>query len=168
MPAGPRTSLLLVPSIRRAGSTRLADRLTTTPLTARRAGRIIAVVTLVLAVVGAVLLWAVDREEFPNLGLALWWSVQTVTTVGYGDFVPGNTAGRIIGGLVMLVGIGFLAVVTASIAAIFVESRRREVAADAPDEHPLAPRIEEILVRLDRLEKAVSRAARTGPRDDDR
>ncbi len=151
-----------MPSIRRPGSKEFADRLTSTPLTARRAGRIIAAFTLVLAVIGGVLVWAVDREEFPNLGLALWWSVQTVTTVGYGDYVPSNTEGRIIGGLVMLIGIGFLAVVTASIAAIFVESRRREVEADA-DEHPLAPRIEEIVARLDRLEEAVNRAARTGP-----
>ena len=35
----------------------------------------------------------IDEDEFPTIGLALWWSVQTVTTVGYGDVTPQNARG---------------------------------------------------------------------------
>ena len=42
--------------------------------------------------VGALVMWLVDDENFPNYGVALWWSAQTVTTVGYGDVVPTNVA----------------------------------------------------------------------------
>ena len=47
-----------------------------------------------------------DAREFPNIGDGLWWAVQTVTTVGYGDRVPTSPGGRLIAALVMLVGIG--------------------------------------------------------------
>ncbi len=54
---------------------------------------------------------------------ALWWSVVTLTTVGYGDISPHSPGGRIVGILVMVSGIGFLGVLTASIASIFVEKK---------------------------------------------
>ena len=61
-----------------------------------------------------------DREGFPSIGSGLWWSIQTVTTVGYGDNVPETTAGRLVAALVMLLGIGFVTVITASITGSFV------------------------------------------------
>ena len=67
-----------------------------------------------------------DHESFPTLGSGLWWAVQTVTTVGYGDHVPASTAGKGIAALVMLLGIGFLTVITASITGAFVARSRRE------------------------------------------
>nr|WP_283251210.1 potassium channel family protein [Rhabdothermincola salaria] len=47
---------------------------------------------------------------------ALWWSTVTITTVGYGDIYPVTSAGRIVAGLTMLVGISAFAVVTAKVA----------------------------------------------------
>ena len=79
-----------------------------------------------------------------------------MTTVGYGDFVPHNTEGRFIGGVVMLLGVSLVAVVTASIAAAFVQSAKQRVVEDS-DEHPLAGKLEEIVERLDRIEAAVGR-----------
>jgi len=81
-----------------------------------------------------------------------------VTTVGYGDFVPANTEGRIIGSLVMLGGISFIAVVTASIAAALVEAARQRAGRE-PEQHRLAQQLAEISARLERLEGAVG----TGP-----
>ena len=68
-----------------------------------------------------------DKKTFPNIGDGLWWAIQTVTTVGYGDLVPTSTAGRFVAALVMVVGIGFLTVVTAAITSAFIESARRRL-----------------------------------------
>jgi len=125
-------------------------RLTSKTMTARRAGLLIATVTVMVTIAAGVLMWALDHEEFPNIGLGLWWAVQTVTTVGYGDVAPRNEIGRVIATLVMLTGIGFLTVVTASITAVFVESARRRFYADT--ERAEQDRHSEILERLDRIE----------------
>lgn len=133
---------------------RLARRLLSTPLTARRAAAVISLFTLSLTLIAATAAFVLDRDDFPNLGISIWWALQTVTTVGYGDFVPANTEGRVIGALVMLGGISFIAVVTASIAAALVEAARRRTGSE-PELHPLAPQLEEIAARLERLEAAV-------------
>ena len=130
--------------------------LTSRQLTVRRAAVVISLFTLTLTSVSAVLIFVFDREDYPNLGVAAWWAIQTVTTVGYGDFVPHNTEGRFIGGVVMLLGVSLVAVVTASIAAAFVQSAKLRVLKD-PEEHPLAGKLEEIVERLDRIEAAVGR-----------
>jgi len=63
-----------------------------------------------------------------NIGFAdaLWWSIVTLTTVGYGDISPATAGGRIVGASVMLLGIGFLGLFTATIASIFIENRLLE------------------------------------------
>ncbi|MEX2448182.1 MAG: potassium channel family protein [Solirubrobacterales bacterium] len=137
----------------------LVTRLLSSPLTARRAAAIISLFTLSLTLAAATLAFLLDREDFPNLGISIWWALQTVTTVGYGDFVPHNTEGRVIGGVVMLGGISFVAVVTASIAAALVEAARRRTGA-AADEGSLSAQLEQISARLQRLEEAANRTGR--------
>jgi voltage-gated potassium channel len=95
------------------------------PLTPARAGRAIALATTLVTIACGVVMRLVDSTDFDSVWLALWWAVQTVTTVGYGDEVPTNTAGRLVGAVLMLIGIGFLTVVTASITAAFIENARR-------------------------------------------
>lgn len=129
---------------------RLQRRLTSKDMTARRAGMLIAVVTVIVTIAAGVLMRVLDHSEFPNVWLALWWAVQTVTTVGYGDVTPENVIGRVIATLVMLTGIGFLTVVTASITAVFVESARRRFYADT--EIAEQKRHSEIMERLERIE----------------
>ena len=58
--------------------------------------QIIGVYTVTVVLIGALLMWLVNEDNFPNYGGALWWSAQTVTTVGYGDVVPTNIAGRVV------------------------------------------------------------------------
>jgi voltage-gated potassium channel len=57
---------------------------------------------------------------------ALWWSTETITTVGYGDVAPVTAAGRLVGGVTMVVGISTFAVVTAKIAEFLVRSSATE------------------------------------------
>ena len=64
----------------------------------------------------------------PELSIwdSLWWGFVTSTTVGYGDYFPVTIGGRIIGILLMLVGISAFGFITASIASIFIESKLKE------------------------------------------
>ena len=57
----------------------------------------------------------VDRHDFSSLGSAVWWALQTVTTVGYGDVVPTTVIGRVVGGIVMVLGVSFIAFLTAGV-----------------------------------------------------
>jgi voltage-gated potassium channel Kch len=54
--------------------------------------RLIIVATVVTTVAGGLLVYAFDRKDFANLGDAFWWSIQTVTTVGYGDVTPSSSS----------------------------------------------------------------------------
>ena len=106
-----------------------------------------------------------DPEDFDSIWVGLWWAVQTVTTVGYGDTVPHNVWGRFVAAVVMIVGIGFIAVVTAAITAAFIESARRRLAAaavdplDDPVEDRILRRLDEIATRLERVETALEERA---------
>jgi len=74
-----------------------------------------------LAFVGAIVMRIVDPDNFPSLGLATWWAVQTVTTVGYGDVVPTTGVGRVIGGIEMVVGISFITFLTAGVTSTVIQ-----------------------------------------------
>lgn len=79
---------------------------------------------LAFVLVGAALVTVIERNadgSIDDLGTALWWAIATVTTVGYGDVVPATAAGRGIGILLMVIGIGVFGVFTANVAALFVE-----------------------------------------------
>ena len=120
-------------------------------LTARRAAGIIAAFTVLITVAGGILERLIDHQEFPTIGKGLWFALQTVTTVGYGDVTPKQADGRFIGAVVMLAGIGFLAVITASVTASLIESSRRRFAAQS--EVDVTRRLEEISERLARIEE---------------
>lgn len=79
----------------------------------------------------------------------MWWAITTITTVGYGDLVPRTEAGRIIGVAVMLVGIGFLAMLTAALAQRFL--------AQPTGENPALERLEALDARLERIESLLAR-----------
>jgi voltage-gated potassium channel len=79
----------------------------------------------------------------------IWWSVTTVTTVGYGDEVPKTTAGRAIAIALMLVGIGFVAILTAAAAERFMRARRAEMG----ELRAVQRRLDEVLTRLEALER---------------
>jgi voltage-gated potassium channel len=137
---------------------RVAKALTRKPLTVRRATVLIVTVSLLVTVGGGVTIWLLDHKEFSDLGTSLWWAVQTVTTVGYGDVVPHQTGGRLIGTAIMLTGIGFIAVMTAAVTASLIEeARRRREESDASDASAQLDRIE---ARLAAIEAALAQRGR--------
>jgi len=88
--------------------------------------RIAAILTLAAVVVAGAAQSAVDAGEYATLWDGVWWAVVTVTTVGYGDLYPTTVQGRLIGIILMFVGIGFLSLLTAAIASRFVKQERSD------------------------------------------
>jgi voltage-gated potassium channel len=88
----------------------------------------------------------VDPKTFHSIWLGMWWAVETVTTVGYGDIVPDQTAGKLIAGLLMLGGLSLIAVVTAAITSGFVS--RADAQRRAAGEDPIMQKLEEIATEL--------------------
>jgi voltage-gated potassium channel Kch len=102
-----------------------------------------------LALIGGVIIRFVDEENFPSVGLGIWWALQTVTTVGYGDVVPSTLAGRTIGGLVMVIGIAFISFVTAGVTSTLVQrAAKKESAADRAHLEEISQRIVDQLTEL--------------------
>lgn len=132
-------------------------------LTARRAAGIIATFTVLITVAGGLLERFLDHREYPTIGRGLWFALQTVTTVGYGDVTPRHSVGRFIAAVVMLSGIGFLAVITASVTASLVESSRRRFAAQS--DFDAAQQLDAISQRLARIERALNQQAPGRPSD---
>ena len=124
------------------------------------------IVTVALAFIfvltGATLLHIVEGdvqpEAFGSIPRALWWSVITLTTVGYGDAYPVTVLGKIIGGGLALSGIAFVAMPTGIIAAAFSEAmqKRRDEKIQEMREH--LARLDEIdenvVSKLEKLERA--------------
>jgi voltage-gated potassium channel Kch len=124
--------------------------------TPRGATIVIATTSTVITVGAGLVMTLVDGDNFPSIGSGLWWAVQTVTTVGYGDNVPTSVAGRLVAVLVMLVALAFLTVITASITSTFV-SRARGDATLPGAETATAEQIRRLDSRLERIEAALNR-----------
>jgi voltage-gated potassium channel len=95
-------------------------------LSSGTAFRFAALLTLLVVVIAGGVESLVDTGDFHTTWDGMWWAVVTVTTVGYGDVYPTSVEGRIIAMVVMLFGIAFLSVLTATIASLFVKTERGE------------------------------------------
>jgi len=125
---------------------------------------------LLLLWIGAVAILEAERghpdAQIENFGDAIWWALVTVTTVGYGDLAPVTVQGRVVATVLMLLGIALIGVVTATVAAWFVnltqgaEEEREEAREEAREEvtrTQLLDRIGELEDKIDRI------AGREGP-----
>lgn len=96
------------------------------------------------------------QDPQPSVWDGVWWAVSTMTTVGYGDEFPLTTLGRIVAMALMLVGIGFIAILTGAIAERFLAGQVEEVADEAVEmaatETDLLTELRAIRARLDQLE----------------
>lgn len=116
----------------------------------RSAAVVIASVTATITIAAGTLMTVIDHKGFPSTGSGLWWAIQTVTTVGYGDHVPETATGQIVAALVMLLGIGFVTVITASITGAFVARTSKQEPAKSDEAQSAALR--DIIARLERIE----------------
>lgn len=112
---------------------------------------------VLLLFVGSLAVLDAERDaagsNIHSFGEALWWSLVTVSTVGYGDFYPVTTTGRLVGAGMMIAGIALLGVVTASVATWFID-KVREVDSQAStatrqDIAELGAKIDELHALLD-------------------
>lgn len=133
----------------------MRDRLLTRAMRPRTAASLIVVTWLVGVVVFGIVERLVDPKTFDNVWLAMWWALQTVTTVGYGDVVPGTTAGKVIGSFLMLGGLSLYAVITGAITSAFVAQAQRRLGAD-----PVMDRLDDVTAELNSIKTEVARLDR--------
>jgi voltage-gated potassium channel len=122
-------------------------------LTLFRAVRTIIGVAVILVLVAGLLARLAEPETFKSLGLAYWWAVTTVTTVGYGDVVPQSPEGRVVGALLMLTGLSLIPTLTSVIVSVLLSKRRRvereELERMEAEQAATLARIEERLARIE-------------------
>jgi voltage-gated potassium channel Kch len=130
----------------------------------RFAAGIIAAVWLVAIVVFGIVEHFIDRDTFGNVWLGMWWATQTVTTVGYGDVVPGPGGGKAIATVLMIGGLSLFAVITGVITSEFVaraQALRRKEEGD-----PVADQVAEMTRELVALRQEVARLSSDRGRQD--
>ncbi len=94
-------------------------------------------ILFVLLAISSSIMFLVERESqpevFSSIPATLWWSVVTLTTVGYGDIYPVTTLGKIIAGLISILGVGMVALPAGIISAGFVDEFSRYKSAKCDD-----------------------------------
>jgi voltage-gated potassium channel len=122
-------------------------------LTLVQAFGLAAIVTGTGVLLGGWLISTLEPERFEHLGEGIWWAITTITTVGYGDFVPSTAAGRAVGAGLMLLGFAALAFVTATMASIIIGEVRAEERLIEREETEILALLSELNERLERLER---------------
>lgn len=121
------------------------------------------VIAILAALGGGAAFNSIEKAHHYGLWKGVYWAITTMTTVGYGNPAPETTGGQVIAVGLMLIGIGFVALLTGAIAERFltphVEQAEQEVADEvAVAEHELAAEIHAIAERLQQIEKQLARA----------
>jgi voltage-gated potassium channel len=119
---------------------------------------VIVVATAVVVVGGGVAMRVLDHSEYESVWTGMWWALQTVTTVGYGDVTPEHVSGRIVAALVMLYGIAFLTITIAAITSTFVARAEREQLERSGEQE----RVDDLFARLERIEQSLAELTARG------
>lgn len=124
-------------------------------LRVRFAAYLIVGVWAIAVVVFGVVEHLVDPENFPNIWLGMWWALETVTTVGYGDVVPAETSGKVIASFLLLGGLALLAVVTGVVTSAFVTQAQAE--AQRAGDDPVIRKLDELHRELASVQAELAR-----------
>jgi len=120
----------------------------------RRIFPYLVIVAVTASLLGGFLMTLLDRQDFPTFGIGIWWAVQTLSTVGYGDVVPHTAWGRVLGSGVILVGVTFLSFLTAIVTSLFVSADRDE--ANEREKKQRADELAEAMASLRRIEERLA------------
>lgn len=169
--------IILAPALRPLRLLRLARVLMAAGLFGRALGSVSAItqrrglqsflaVALVIVVLSALLVWLFESEavgsNIDGIDDALWWAFVTATTVGYGDHTPVSSEGQVVAVLLMLLGVSVFGVLTANIAAFFIER------AEEPEREAEREEVEEVGRRLERIEALLASSLMPGDELGDR
>lgn len=110
-------------------------------------------ITFILIVISSTLMYYVEHEaqeeQFPNILATFWWAVATLTTVGYGDVYPITAVGKLLSGVIAILGIGMVALPTGILSSAFVDRmamrKDKESAAKMEAETLKKQKLEDIL-----------------------
>ncbi|MEM1137264.1 MAG: ion transporter, partial [Bacteroidota bacterium] len=87
-------------------------------------------VSLILMLVASALMYNIEHqaqpEAFSNIGQAFWWAVATLTTVGYGDIYPVTALGKLLSGLIAVLGIGIVALPAGILSSAFMDKINKQ------------------------------------------
>jgi voltage-gated potassium channel len=133
----------------------LKRRIDTKGLRPRYAAYVIVSFWTVAIVIFGVVERLVDPTTFSSIWLGMWWAVQTVTTVGYGDVVPESTVGKVIASFLLLGGLSLVAVLTAAVTSAFVA--RADADRRAAGEDPVMQKLEQLSSQLEGLKGDITR-----------
>jgi voltage-gated potassium channel len=129
----------------------------------RDAAYLIGAFWAIAVIVFGVLERIVDPKTFHTVWLGMWWAIETVTTVGYGDVVPSQTTGKVIASFLMLGGLSLLAVVTAAVTSGFVQ--RAQAQARSEEYDPVIQRLDQLGRQLEAIQTELDRRRADGPSD---
>jgi voltage-gated potassium channel len=87
-------------------------------------------------------LFYIAEPDVESFGDGIWWALVTITTVGYGDITPLTTLGRIVASTLMILGIGFIATLTAAVSAYFLSNFGDKQTT-----------LEDVLIKLEEIDK---------------
>jgi voltage-gated potassium channel len=111
-------------------------------------------VSLIIMIVAGILIAGID-PAIESSWEGLWWAWVTITTVGYGDVVPVSAEGRILGAVLILLGVGLFAMLTASFSVLFIS--RTEDKMEENIESQLSQKEAQAMAQLSRIEKRLER-----------
>ncbi|HEX6679804.1 MAG TPA: potassium channel family protein [Gaiellaceae bacterium] len=92
----------------------------------RRIFPVLLLSTAALGTLSGFVVTLVDHRDFPTFGIGVWWAIVTLATVGYGDVVPHTTWGRVVGSVVIVVGVTFISILIATVTSYFVAAEEAE------------------------------------------
>ena len=104
--------------------------------------------TLVVIVLAGVMMAALD-PSITTPGDGIWWAWVTITTVGYGDIVPSTPAGRVLASIVILLGLGLFAMITATFAAFFIRQDEEKIISAEQASHQRLTKLERRLSKIE-------------------
>jgi voltage-gated potassium channel len=148
---------------------RQVERFQADPASLRNATILTIAVTVAVVIIGSIVIWLFGGKTYPDFGTAVWFTLQTITTVGYGDVTPDTAIGRLVAGVVMIVAIGFTTIVTALITSTFVEAAQRQrrehrEAEQRKRDERLTAQIGEVFDRLSAIEARLDGPPREAPK----